>query len=172
MRECLYHRLALGLGAAMLAVAVGTTAGCSRQPSRPKTYPVHGTVIFNGKPVEGATVTFVPKDGSSAQPAPQAASAVTDAKGNYALGTFGSGDGAMVGEYLVKVAKYSPTQQPPQRADTPDSEMEAFLQFKKGVIQKTGPKNELPARYENEKTSGLFYTVQAGDNTFDIKLSN
>ncbi|ASV72977.1 hypothetical protein THTE_0375 [Thermogutta terrifontis] len=35
---------------------------------------------------------------------------------------------------------------------------------------KTGPQNELPAKYENEKTSGLFITVQPGQNTFNIDL--
>jgi hypothetical protein len=131
---------------------------------------VHGTVTFNGKPVEGATVTFVPKEGATGEPKPQAATAITDSNGRYAIGTFASGDGAIPGEYLVKVTKYRTTQQQQPVGDDPESQMQAYLQYQQGKQQQTGPQNELPAKYEDEKTSGLFITVQPTDNTFDIDL--
>lgn len=153
-----------------LACLVATGCG-TQQASRPKTYPVEGTVKYNGQPVEGASVTFVPKEGSTADPKPQAATAITDSSGYYSLGTFASGDGAVPGDYLVKVTKFRQPQQQqqPQNADTPDS-LQAFLRYQQGQ-QAAGPKNELPARYENEKTSGLFFTVQPGPNRFDINLT-
>lgn len=165
------HRIVLAIRALLLVSVVWMVAGCTRQPSRPKTYPVTGTVTLNARPVEGATVTFIPKEGSAAEPKPQAASAITDAEGRYHLGTFASGDGAIPGEYLVKVAKYVQPQETSRPADTPESEMDAFLKHQKGNVPKTGPGNELPPRYANEKTSGLFFSVQPGENTFEIKLA-
>ena len=100
---------------------------------------------------------------------PQAASAITDSSGRYSIGTFATGDGAVPGDYLVKVTKYRVTQQQ-QAGNDPESQMQAFLQHQQGAQQQAGPKNELPVKYENEKTSGLFLTVQPGDNTFDINL--
>src|SRR6187399_2370414 len=67
--------------------------------SRPATYPVTGTVTSQGKPVAGAVITFVPTD------AGEAASAITDSEGKYALTTWAAGDGARPGEYRVKVSK-------------------------------------------------------------------
>jgi len=151
-------------------IAVAGLSGCTKQPSRPKTYQVHGTVTFNGKPVEGATVTFVSKEGATGEPKPQAATAITDSNGRYAIGTFATGDGAIPGEYLVKVTKYRTTQQQQSVGNDPESQMQAYLQYQQGKQQQAGPQNELPAKYENEKTSGLFITVQPNDNTFDIDL--
>lgn len=144
--------------------------GCTKKSSRPKTYAVHGVVTFNGTPVEGATVTFVPKEGTAGQSGQQAATAITDSRGQYSIGTFATGDGALPGEYLVKVTKYRVAQQQNRVGDDPESQMQAYLQYQQGQQQQSGPKNELPAKYENEKTSGLFVTVQPGDNTFDIEL--
>lgn len=145
-------------------------SGCSKGPSRPKTYPVRGVVTLNGTPVEGATVTFVPKEGAAGESRPQAATAITDSNGRYAIGTFATGDGAIPGEYVVKVTKYRAAQQQAAVGNDPESQMQAFLQYQQGAQQQSRPMNELPAKYENEKTSGLFITVQPGDNTFNIEL--
>mgnify|MGYP000652969556 CR=1 FL=1 len=61
-------------------------------------------------------------------------------------------------------------QQQQSLGNDPESQMQAYLQYQQGKQQQTGPQNELPAKYENEKTSGLFITVQPNDNTFDIDL--
>ncbi|MGQ9762512.1 MAG: carboxypeptidase-like regulatory domain-containing protein [Thermogutta sp.] len=149
---------------------IGSFSGCTKKPSRPKTYPVRGTVTFNGAPVEGATVTFIPKEGVTGEPKPQAASGITDSSGRYTIGTFATGDGAIPGEYLVKVTKYRSAQRQQPAETNPENEMQAFFQYEQGAKQQTRPKSELPAKYENEKTSGLFFQVQPGDNTFDIDL--
>ncbi len=81
-----------------------------------------GTVTFDGKPVDGATVTFIPTEGKI-----QPATGRTDAQGKYSLTTFRSGDGAQPGAYQVTVTKYfseagaSPYNSPPVEAapDTP-----------------------------------------------------
>lgn len=154
--------------AALLTIGACCVAGCSGGPERPETYPVTGTVTLDGKPVEGATVVFVPKEKGKGR----AATGVTDSNGKYSLGTFASGDGVIPGQYLVKVTKYRPpsSQQPPvEDEEDEESEMRAFLEAQKGAEQTT-PESDLPVKYSNEQTSGLFFTVEAKDNTFDIAL--
>src|SRR5947209_14577793 len=90
--------------AVSILVTVGIVlAGCSNS-SRLPTYPVTGTVTMQGQPVAGAAITFVPtgKEG-------EAASAITDAAGKYALTTWRAGDGARPGQYRVKVSKQEQT---------------------------------------------------------------
>jgi hypothetical protein len=67
-------------------------AGCG-----PKAVPTEGIVTFDGKPVAGASVMFVPLQGPPA-------SAITDEKGEFQLTTSGGhGAGALPGEYKVTV---------------------------------------------------------------------
>lgn len=160
-------RLVLG-ALACLALLVG----CSKGPARPKTYPVTGTVTLNGQPVEGATVVFVPKaatqSGQAAgQQGPQVATGETDAQGHYQLGTFAKGDGAVPGEYLVKVFKYPK----PATPTGPGGGDENYQPPEENAPPPAPPKNLLPDKYANEQTSGLSFTVEAKPNTFDIQLT-
>lgn len=71
--------------------------------------PVSGEVTYLGKPVEGATITFVPRT----RPKEGNATAVgkTDATGRFRLVTnFGSTtrDGAVLGEHAVTISKWVP----------------------------------------------------------------
>ena len=73
--------------------------GCSGHPDRPETYPVSGTVLLNGKPLEGADVAFYPK---TTGPASKSAGGRTDAQGLFSLQTYFSPtdnpEGALAGE--------------------------------------------------------------------------
>lgn len=146
--------------------------GCSKGPSRPKTYPVSGTVTLNGQPVDGATVVFVPKapstGGTTNPQGPQAASGETDAQGRYSLGTFAKGDGAIPGEYLVKVFKYP---KPTTPAGTSSGGEEEYQPPEENALPPPAAKNMLPEKYANEQTSGLSFTVEPKSNTFDISLT-
>lgn len=51
-------RLSLLLLACLLLVGCG--------PTGPKTYPVSGTVMFNGEPLAKGQISFMPKDGKTA----------------------------------------------------------------------------------------------------------
>src|SRR5688572_7087832 len=84
---------------ALLSFAAVSIAGCSSGPDRPETFSVTGKVTYNDKPVDGATVTFV-SDNS-----PHAAVGITDAAGQYTLMTFVKDDGAVPGNYRVKIVK-------------------------------------------------------------------
>lgn len=80
------------LGATLLLGWLGCGDG------HPKRYQTTGTVTWQGKPVDGATVTFYP---SGARPA----KGTTDAQGKFSLFTFDPGDGAVEGEHTVTISK-------------------------------------------------------------------
>ncbi|MGE0759845.1 MAG: hypothetical protein AB7F89_17850 [Pirellulaceae bacterium] len=150
--------------------------GCSgAAPSNlPKTYPVSGTVTMGGKPVEGATVNFMPMSGSGSS------IGLTDKDGNYNLSTYSSNDGAEAGQYKVSVVKWegdtAPSNVPPagtiasgeidESTYAPPSERATS-----GSVGSTGPKNLLPSKYANGDTSALRATVtEGGPNKFDFDL--
>jgi hypothetical protein len=87
------------VNAAAVAVAVVLmSGGCG--PRRPTTVPVRGTVMLNGRPLEGATILFQPEAGTPGR-------AVTSSDGSFTLTTFEEGDGALVGRHRVAVKKFT-----------------------------------------------------------------
>jgi hypothetical protein len=149
---------------ASLATVGFVLTGCSSS-SRPPTYPVTGTVTFQGKPVAGAFVTFVPTGEKGT-----AASAITDAEGRYALTTWDAGDGAQPGEYRVKVSKQEQAAVDPSKLVqnlTTEEEQKIYVENKNPPPP---AKRVIPIKYENEQTSGLIHTVEAKATTFDIKI--
>lgn len=134
-------------------------AGCG--PSGPRTYPVTGTVMYQGAAVEDATVTFSAIEGN--------ANAVgrTDAAGRYALTTFERNDGAVLGEYKVRVFKYEAPSRTEAAAVVPDD------QYVEPPLQETPPpppKHLLPEVYASPARTPLSFTVQDGENVFDITI--
>ena len=83
-------------------VAVVTLGGCSRPTveGRPALAAASGTVLYQQKPVEGATVLFIPVDHG------YAATGRTDANGKFQLRTFDPDDGAAPGKFTVTVRKF------------------------------------------------------------------
>jgi hypothetical protein len=65
---------------------------------------VTGTLLLDGKPVEGATVAFQPVADAKAK-YHRPSSAVTDSSGKFSPGTYGTDDGLPVGKYKVGVQK-------------------------------------------------------------------
>ena len=138
-------------------------AGCSKS-SRPPTYPVTGTVTFQGKPVAGAAITFVPTGEG------EAASAITDSEGKYALTTWQAGDGARPGEYRVKVSKQEQAAVDPSKLVqnlSYEEEQKIYVESKKPPPP---AKRLIPGKFENDQTSGLTHTVENKPTTFDIKI--
>jgi len=81
------------------AIAAFAFVGCSSNPaSYPEVALVVGRVTLDGKPLEGATVTFAPNSGRSS-------SGVTDSSGKYSLNYTGSIRGAMLGSHRVMIKK-------------------------------------------------------------------
>ena len=139
--------------------------GCTGGPSNPKTYPVSGVVTQGGKPVENASVVFVPLNASC-----QPAMGTTDANGKYELTTTVAKDGAMPGKYGVKVAKYDkPVERPVEevRDMSPEEEQKRYNPDEKAPPP---PKNLLPAKFDNHVTSGFSHTVGTEPSTYDIQI--
>jgi hypothetical protein len=141
--------------------ALALLAGCSSAASdkwtkdRPKTIPAEGMATYQGKGVEGASVTFAPSDKNGT-----AAYAITDAEGKFALNTFGDKDGAVAGDYSVTITKkeVETTQNPKDPNGPPVKSVEKSL---------------IPARYSSSATSKLKATVKdGGENKFSFELKD
>lgn len=110
---------------------------------------VTGTIKQGGQPVEAAVVVFTPTGNSDSK---LAAQAETDESGNFSLQTYLGGEdykpGIELGEYDVSVTK-----------------LEVVQDMRKQ------PKNLLPKKYSQPRTSGLKASVtQDGENVFEFNL--
>lgn len=135
-----------------VAMLLICSAGCSGEPAKPKMGKVSGRVVFNGEPVEGAIVTFI------APGAPRFASGVSDAEGTFELTTFEKGDGAVVGDCVVTVAKTEAGSGPKNAED-----------LAKG-IPVVPAKQLLPEKYSSVGKSPLKETVTEGVNNIQLEL--
>lgn len=129
-------------------------AGCD---SGPKFYPATGTVTYEGKPVDGAMVTFTPEKGSTG-------SSTTDAAGKFTIMSDGK-PGAVVGTHKVTVAKSSMAAGVSPAA-TPDDMRK---------MQTSGAakaKALLPEKYSNVHTTDLsaVVTTDGAKNNFTLDL--
>ena len=133
---------------------VGCGGGAGVPKDRPKTTPYSGILTMDGKPVEGASVTFHPKQGG------HAATARTDAEGKFVLQTFVEGDGAVPAEYGISVIKLQNAKSTAVSMDDPKYDPNA---------KETPPAHLLPVAYSNFTKSGLSETVGA-EPVVDKKL--
>jgi hypothetical protein len=130
----------------MILAAAGLAAGgCG--PAPPQLGKVHGKVTYKGKPLTFGSVVFMPAAGvGKAGPtgAGQPSSGDIQSDGSYALTTNAPGDGAIVGESKVVVVAIDP------------------------VTRKT----VIPPKYQDAASTPLSRTVAAGENTFDIEVTD
>ena len=156
-------------------VCLCLAVGCSSSSSGPKLVPADGTVTFQGKPLAGATVMFVPEKGPFAM-------GITDVNGKFQLST-GTSRGVVVGPVKVSVtAAEGGKQEDPgaasKRPQTP-AETAEFMkkaeEFSKAAVSGKAdaqPKSLIPEKFGKVETSGLSYTIKpnAGENHFKIDL--
>ncbi len=150
-----------------LVTAAMTTAiigGCGGEVSKgPKPIPASGKVTYKNLPVEGATVSFL---GDGKIPP---AMALTDSSGEFILTTSRSGDGAVPGVHRVTVTKIVG---PPAAKSTGSMSMEDAAKAASAPAA-AKPLSMLPDRYAAADSSGLQFTVKAGDkNNFAIDLTD
>lgn len=106
--------------------------------------PVSGVVTYQGRPVEGANVTFVSTAGK------RGAVATTDAAGHFDMTTFEPKDGVIPGSYQVAIQKTIVEGAPEEGATG-----------KAGVEPPAGiPKDLLPAKYKDASKSGLTVDIK------------
>lgn len=121
---------------------------------------VSGTVTLDGQPLaSGCQVLFIANKGG------YTAGGVIGDGGKYTL-VYGGGKGLPVGEYSVQLA-------PPLAAEgaapaVDPTQMAGKLTRKSGKeAAETGP---FPTRYSSTTSSGLKFTIAAGNNTADFQL--
>jgi hypothetical protein len=137
-----------------VGLLISFVAGCNTGPAL---YPATGSVSFEGKPVDGASVTFISSDG-------QPAFATTDSSGNYAMLTNGK-PGVPAGEYKITVTKVANS----STAKIPTAEDMKKMQTA-GPMPK--PMSLVPEKYASPDKSGLTATVtkDKSKNVFPLDL--
>jgi len=144
-------------GAAIVVAAVLAGPGCGGGKVK-----VTGVVLLDGKPVEGAVVTFHPADPGKGHQA----SGTTDAEGVFRLSTTKPDDGAVPGDYKVTVVYGEGAVAPPA------SGMKgAFEGLEKARKEKRPPpKYNIPRKYASTGQTPLQQKVPPdGKVTLDIK---
>ncbi len=153
----------VGMAACMQATGCSNTWNDRWRRMMPPTYAAGGTVTYRGKPLDGATVIFHPRDGVS--PPRRAATGLTDASGHFTLTTVKPGDGAVAGAFLVSVQKT--TAEIPGAVSVPPDE---FGAFPLGADPTTAT-SLIPEMYALPETSGLTAEVRPhGRNQFTFAL--
>jgi hypothetical protein len=140
----------------------GFTLGCGGNGP----FPVEGTVLLDGQPVEGATVQFEPAGKGG-----QGAMALTGPDGRFSLAT-ALGTGAMRGEYRVIIGKVTgpeiPGNPPPMNA----SPAELARWQRAGIDAMKAQKSEVPYIYGTFADTPLRCAVPtSGRVVFDLDKS-
>ena len=117
------------------------------------TVPVSGTLTYQGKPLEHYQVVFMPVEGTAVP------TGVSDASGNFKVGTNDSGDGAPAGKYRLAVSFVGP-----QKEGAAGTE-----QIVDDPSKLPKPKIRIPAKYNDPATSGLEQEIPAKGIT-DLKV--
>jgi len=150
-----------------LLIAV-VASGCSSEPvdsiDKPL-FPAAGKVLYRGKPIPNARVTFHPVEslnavgavpgpsgaGSDTAPPPLVRTpfAVVKEDGTFELSTLKPGDGAPEGEYAVTVSWTG----------------------EKPVVSDSDAPEKLPLKYQNPAQSGLRVRVKQGEPIPELKLN-
>ncbi len=154
----------------VLGLAISVLTGCGgADSSRPDLIPISGSVLYNGTPVAGATVTFWHAE------APRAATGVTDAEGKYQLTMYEPYDGAIAGENIITVTKVvggaAPAADPMKMLDDPTAMASAAAAPSK-ESDKTASKPAIPEKYAAKETTPLKENVSADNDTIPLQLAD
>ncbi|MCL2005572.1 MAG: carboxypeptidase-like regulatory domain-containing protein [Planctomycetaceae bacterium] len=137
-------------------------AGCGGQDNPFGTVYVEGTVTFDGQPIDGVSITLIPRDEGEQL----SAGGVTDANGKFTVTAGGSpaGSGARPGMYDVTFSKISIP-----RGASPEEDMMMY------GGRRPPTTFHIPERYGNVRTSGLEPIVvdtNRRNNVFNFALTS
>jgi hypothetical protein len=154
MRHQTNHRqspFAHATGRALVIYFTIWIAGCGPSYVRPETgakpHPVTGQVLIDGTPAEGVLVTFIPEGGPAKDA--RAATGLTDEEGLFTLSTYNPEDGAPAGKYQVTLSWIRIIDETSSIQDQPPEAQ------------------QLPAKFQNPKLSGLTSVVEEGPNDLE-----
>lgn len=149
----------------ILILIVGTS-GCTAADDSglPKRVPAKAVVIYQGKPVEGAAVTFGGAD-------IRGAVGNTDADGEVTLWTYEPGDGVIPGTYTVAIRKLEVLALPDPESVSPEEYSRMTHELNRALSG--APKHLVPKKYAKAETSGLTAeVVDGGENVFTFELED
>ncbi|MEL7500582.1 MAG: hypothetical protein AAFN77_23520 [Planctomycetota bacterium] len=139
---------------ASLGILLLVSFGCG--DGLPSRAPVSGKVMLDGQPAANAKITFMPVDGS------RVANGLTDSTGAFSsVTTFGSGDGAILGEHQVAITPKDPPPMPGDEISSPG-----------GREKRVRYQSPIPTKYGDPKKSGLTASVKSSGNNFTFELDS
>lgn len=107
-----------------MVVACGFGCGGAVQGPNEKLYSVKGTITLDGKPLEGAAVSFVPVQSKTKQAHPSYGQ--TDSAGKYSLKNAQAKAGIFKGEYRIAVSKMVQQDGSPLPPDSPGGDADGL----------------------------------------------
>jgi len=148
----------LAWAAGALAVLPVLLCGCSKTESggnHPPVAKATGVVLYQGRPIEGAEVTFNnPEAGYTS-------TGKTDATGRFSLSTFGKNDGVVPGKQLVAIRRVEVIDKTPPGVDVSAG----------GTAVPPEIRWIIPQKYSDSAKSGLTAEVtSSGPNDFPFDL--
>jgi hypothetical protein len=136
----------------LIGIVILSSVGCGAGTKPPDLYAVSGKVTFQGKPLPGAKLVFIPEKQDAKAPPGGVPGGETDDDGNFEM-TWGTDQiaGAPAGKYKVIVFAYK------DLGEAHDDEVK--------------PPSLIPERYNSPTTSGLTATVtDDDDNVVNLDL--
>jgi len=128
----------------LLPAILWLTLGCA---GKDHPVPVAGTLMLDGQPVKGATITFLP-EARGGRPA----HGLTLADGSFQLSTFQPDDGALPGNYKVMVEG----NETPETAPSFTDQQEAMQAARRSQPPKKGTlRYPIPASYSDPSKTTL-----------------
>ena len=143
---------------ALTLSAMALLTGCSSGTKEPTIAAVKGKVVYQGKPVPRATVSFLAKN----QPL---ATGTTNDQGEFTLATKGRA-GAPIGECRVTVMAMEATGAASNAAPIVPGSPE-YLKMQTAAPPKA-PKSLIPTKFSNAETSGITLTVDPDPSKNDL----
>lgn len=142
-----------------------SVSGCGGSDG-PELIPAGGVVKYQGKPLAGARVTFIPENEGSV------AMSSTDSQGNFELRT-GAESGVVAGVSKVTVTMMETGAETGLSKDMTPEDMQALaMAGKLDAMLKQQERSMIPKKYGRPDTSGLSYEVKKGEeNQFTIELN-
>jgi hypothetical protein len=132
--------------------------GCGGGVERPPLGKVSGKVTYNGKPVTSGSVIFTPTKGDTGG---HIATGNIQSDGSYTLTTFDTGDGAVLGQYVVTIEARGQTPMTGPPID-PKTKRPMYVPSKSTIPEKYGSVERTPFRV----------TVEPGSKTVDLDLKD
>ena len=148
-----------------IAAIIFASSGCGGSDG-PELIPAGGVVHYQGKPLAGARVTFIPEGEGSV------AMSTTDSQGKFELKT-GTESGVAAGPSKVTVSMMETGVETGLSKDMTPEDMQALaIAGKLDAMLKKQEQSLIPKKYGRPDTSGLSYEVKkGGENQFTIELN-